>query len=188
MYSRDPIGAGFKAGSFEVENLDQARRNEKRVKLDIPIVDAFSNSFGYQPIPFFAFSRPSFKVMRVGDISGPPWRFYTSFHMRPQIPDTTHLFVESIPALVRRNMTGCRNLSASTNGMVGPCSAPPAANGGTEDKEHAHVTETRRFARRNRHRYRQALVPHRRPRSARCHRAAAEVLAWPGAGPTRQSA
>ena len=51
-----------------------------------------------------------------------------------------------------------------------------------------HVSETRRFARRNRHRYRQKLVPHRWPESARCHRAAAEMVARPGAGPTRQSA
>src|SRR6516165_6183449 len=43
-----------------------------------------------------------------------------------------------------------------------------------------HVTEARQFDRRNRHRYRQELVPRRWPESARCHRAAAEMVAWPG--------
>src|SRR5258707_3619461 len=60
--------------------------------------------------------------------------------------------------------------------------------GGTEDKEQRHVTETRHFARRNRHRYRQELVPHRWPESARGHRAPAEVVAWSGGGPARQCA
>src|SRR5258706_111272 len=58
--------------------------------------------------------------------------------------------------------------------------------GGTEDKGARHVTETRHFARRNRHRYRQELVPHRWPESARCHRAAAEMVARPGGGPADQ--
>src|SRR5262249_18413972 len=39
-----------------------------------------------------------------------------------------------------------------------------------------HVTEARHFVRRSRHRYRQELVPHRWPESARCYRAAAEVV------------
>src|SRR5437764_12923996 len=75
---------------------------------------------------------------------------------------------------------------------MGPAVLPPCQQrmlaGGTEDKEHRHVTETRHFARRNRHRYRQELVPHRWPESARCHRAAAEVVAWPGGDTAGQSA
>ena len=42
------------------------------------------------------------------------------------------------------------------------------------------MTETQHRNRRNRHRYRQELVPCRGPRSARCHCAASEVVAWPG--------
>src|SRR5229473_5622649 len=72
----------------------------------------------------------------------------------------------------------------------GRAPALPATNTGRGHRRQGarHVTETRHFARRNRHRYRQELVPHRWPESARCHRAAAEVVAWPGGGPARQSA
>src|SRR5262245_30920849 len=41
---------------------------------------------------------------------------------------------------------------------------------------------------RSRHRYRQELVPHRRPESARCDRASAEMVAWPGRGATCEPA
>src|SRR3954463_3058460 len=51
-----------------------------------------------------------------------------------------------------------------------------------------HVSETRRFARGHRHRYRQELVPHHWPESARRHRAAAEVVARLGGNAARQPA
>src|SRR5258708_901322 len=63
-----------------------------------------------------------------------------------------------------------------------PAPAASDAYAGYRRQGARHVTETRHVARRNRHRYRQELVPHRWPRSARCHRAAAEVVAWPGVG------
>jgi transposase len=58
----------------------------------------------------------------------------------------------------------------------GRAPALPATNTGRGHRRQGarHVTETRHFARRNRHRYRQELVPHRWPESARCHRAATE--------------
>jgi hypothetical protein len=63
----------------------------------------------------------------------------------------------------------------------GRAPALPATNAGRGHRRQGarHVTEARHFARRNRHRYRQELVPHRWPESARCYRAAAEVVAWP---------
>src|SRR5258706_10306835 len=67
----------------------------------------------------------------------------------------------------------------------GRAPALPAANAGRGHRRQGarHVTETRHVARRNRHRYRQELVPHCRPESARCHRTATEVVAWPSGGP-----
>src|SRR5260221_8674636 len=64
----------------------------------------------------------------------------------------------------------------------GRAPALPAMNAGRGHRRQGarHVTETRHFAGRNRHRYRQELVPHCRPESARCHRTATEVVAWPG--------
>src|ERR1700746_3091338 len=59
--------------------------------------------------------------------------------------------------------------------------------GGTEEGAR-HVTETRHLARRNRHRYRQELVPRRGARSPWCDRAPAEMVAWPGRGATCQLA
>src|SRR5258705_13161890 len=51
-----------------------------------------------------------------------------------------------------------------------------------------HVSETQLSDRRDRHRYRQELVPHRGPRSARRNRAAAEVVTRPGRSTARQPA
>src|SRR5260221_8979887 len=67
-------------------------------------------------------------------------------------------------------------------GWSGRAPALPVTNAGRGHRRQGarHVTETRQFARRNRHRYRQELVPHRWPESARCHRAAADVVAWSG--------
>src|SRR6516165_4172508 len=78
----------------------------------------------------------------------------------------------------------------TANGMVRPCSRPACSEcwQGAPKTGARHVTETRQLARRNRHRYRQELVPHRWPKSARCRRAAAEMVAWAGGGPARQSA
>src|SRR5262245_7585279 len=50
------------------------------------------------------------------------------------------------------------------------------------------VSETQRSDRRDRHRYRQELVPPRGSRSPRCHRAAAEVVTRPGGNAARQPA
>src|SRR6516225_6065071 len=81
-------------------------------------------------------------------------------------------------------------MAASLAALVRPCSRPACSEcwQGAPKTGARHVTETRQLARRNRHRYRQELVPHRWPKSARCHRAAAEMVAWPGGGPARQSA
>src|SRR5215470_13320609 len=67
----------------------------------------------------------------------------------------------------------------TANGMVRPCSRPACSEcwQGAPKTGARHVTETRQLARRNRHRYRQELVPHRWPKSARCRRAAAEMVA-----------
>src|SRR6202043_2990494 len=51
-----------------------------------------------------------------------------------------------------------------------------------------HVPETQLSDRRDRHRSRQELVPHRGPRSARRNRAAAEVVTRPGRSTARQPA
>src|ERR1700730_301422 len=72
----------------------------------------------------------------------------------------------------------------------GRAPALPATNtgGGHRRQGARHVTETRHFANRDRHRYRQELVPHRGPRSARRNRAAAEVVTRPGSSTARQPA
>src|SRR6266576_7213726 len=49
-----------------------------------------------------------------------------------------------------------------------------------------HVSDTQYCDRRDRHRYRQELVPRRGPRCARRHRAAAKVVAWPSGSAARQ--
>src|SRR6202011_1485027 len=49
-----------------------------------------------------------------------------------------------------------------------------------------HVPDTQYRDRRDRHRYRQELVPRRGPRCARRHRAAAKVVAWPSGSAARQ--
>src|SRR5262245_54674093 len=76
-------------------------------------------------------------------------------------------------------------------GWSGRAPAPPvieAGARGSEVKEHApHVTSQFRN-RRDRHRYRQELVSPRRARSARCDRAAAEVVAWSDGSAAGQSA
>src|SRR5229473_2300238 len=55
-------------------------------------------------------------------------------------------------------------------GWSGRAPALPATDAGRGHRRQGarHVTEPRRFARRNRYRYRQELVPHRWPESARC--------------------
>src|ERR1700736_4374379 len=72
----------------------------------------------------------------------------------------------------------------------GRAPALPATNtgGGHRRQGARHVTETRHFANRDRHRYRQELVPHRGPRSARRNRAAAEVVTRPGRSTAHQPA
>src|ERR1700751_2947287 len=59
--------------------------------------------------------------------------------------------------------------------------APPAISWPGAPRQGArHVSDTQYRDRRDRHRYRQELVPRRGPRYARRHRAAAKVVAWPG--------
>src|ERR1700736_3282297 len=75
-------------------------------------------------------------------------------------------------------------------GWSGRAPALPArqAGRGRSRQGARHVSETQRSDRRDRHRYRQKLVPHRGPRSPRCHRAAAEVVTRPGGNAARQPA
>src|SRR5260370_37496821 len=63
-------------------------------------------------------------------------------------------------------------------GWSGRAPALPArqAGKGRPRQGARHVSETQLSDRRDRHRYRQELVPHRGPRSARRNRAAAEVV------------
>ena len=72
----------------------------------------------------------------------------------------------------------------------GRAPALPAREAGQGHPRHGarHVPETHLSDRRDRHRYRQELVSHRRPGSARCNRAAAEVVTRPGGNPARQPA
>src|SRR6202047_2588719 len=75
-------------------------------------------------------------------------------------------------------------------GWSGRAPAPPAieAGKGRPRQGARHVSETQLSDRRDRHRYRQELVPHRGPRSARRNRAAAEVVTRPGRSTARQPA
>src|ERR1700676_5600592 len=59
--------------------------------------------------------------------------------------------------------------------------APPASEAGKGHQRQGarHVSDTQYRDRRDRHRYRQELVPRRGPQCARRHRAAAKVVAWP---------
>src|SRR6266849_6609003 len=65
-------------------------------------------------------------------------------------------------------------------GWSGRAPAPPAseAGKGRQRRGARHVSDSQYRNRRDRHRYRQELVPRRGPRCAR-HRAASEVVAWP---------
>src|SRR6267143_4127283 len=77
----------------------------------------------------------------------------------------------------------------SANGMVRPCSCPASKRswqGAPKTRSTRHVSDTQYRDRRDRHRYRQELVPRRRPRCARRHRAAAKVVAWPSGSAARQ--
>src|SRR6195256_2147297 len=75
-------------------------------------------------------------------------------------------------------------------GWSGRAPALPAREGGGGPKKKGPrlVPKPPPPPRRNRHRYRQELVPHRWPESARCHRAAAEVVTRPGGNAARQPA
>src|SRR5580692_7228088 len=73
--------------------------------------------------------------------------------------------------LSRLAETPCTN---SANGMVRPCPCPAnkrSWQGGAKDKGARHVSDIQYRDRRDRHRYRQELVPRRGPRCARRHRA-----------------
>src|SRR5215472_5760309 len=73
-------------------------------------------------------------------------------------------------------------------GWSGRAPAPTASEAGKGHQSQGarHVTETQQLNRGGRHRYRQELVPRRGPRSARCDRAAAEVVTWTGGNTARQ--
>src|ERR1700720_762740 len=66
-------------------------------------------------------------------------------------------------------------------GWSGRALAPPASEAGKGRQRQGarHVSDTQYRDRRDRHRYRQELVPRRGPRCARRHRAAAKVVAAP---------
>src|SRR3981189_1472343 len=72
-------------------------------------------------------------------------------------------------------------------GWSGRAPAPPASEAGKGRQRQGarHVSDTQYRDRRDRHRYRQELVPRRGPRCARRHRAAAKVVAWPGGSAAR---
>src|ERR1700730_12414272 len=73
-------------------------------------------------------------------------------------------------------------------GWSGRAPAPPASEAGKGRQRQGarHVSDTQYRDRRDRHRYRQELVPRRGPRCARRHRAAAKVVAWPSGSAARQ--
>src|SRR5882724_11825127 len=73
-------------------------------------------------------------------------------------------------------------------GWSGRAPAPPAseAGKGRQRRGARHVSDSQYRNRRDRHRYRQELVPRRGPRCARRHRAAAKVVAWPSGSAARQ--
>src|SRR6266851_689592 len=69
-----------------------------------------------------------------------------------------------------------------------PASPASEAGKGHQRQGARHVSDTQHRDRRDRHRYRQELVPRRGPRCARRHRAAAKVVAWPSGSAARQYA
>src|SRR6266404_1425005 len=73
-------------------------------------------------------------------------------------------------------------------GWSGRAPAPPASEAGKGRQRQGarHVSDTQYRDRRDRHRYRQELVPRRGPRCAWRHRAAAKVVAWPSGSAARQ--
>src|ERR1700676_5125926 len=73
-------------------------------------------------------------------------------------------------------------------GWSGRAPAPPASEAGKGRQRQGarHVPDTQYRDRRDRHRYRQELVPRRGPRCARRHRAAAKMVAWPSGSAARQ--
>src|SRR5260370_36667307 len=73
-------------------------------------------------------------------------------------------------------------------GWPGGAPAPPASEAGKGHQRQGarHVSDTQYRDRRDRHRYRQELVPRRGPQCARRHRAAAKVVAWPSRSAARQ--
>src|SRR5882724_401448 len=73
-------------------------------------------------------------------------------------------------------------------GWSGRAPAPPAseAGKGRQRRGARHVSDSQYRNRRDRHRYRQELVPRRGPRCARRHRAAAKMVAWPSGSAARQ--
>src|SRR3984957_3527202 len=73
-------------------------------------------------------------------------------------------------------------------GWSGRAPAPPAseADKGRQRQGARYVSDIQYRDRCDRHRYRQELVPRRRPRCARRHRAAAKVVAWPSGSAPRQ--
>src|ERR1700682_5743632 len=73
-------------------------------------------------------------------------------------------------------------------GWSGRAPAPPASEAGKGHQRQGarHVSDTQYRDRRDRHRYRQVLVPRRGPQCARRHRAAAKVVAWPSRSAARQ--
>src|SRR6202043_4151929 len=81
-------------------------------------------------------------------------------------------------------------MAASLAALVRPCSGPDSTKAGKGRSRQGarHVSETQRSDRRDRHRYRQELVPHRGSGSPRCHRAAAEVVTRPSGNAARQPA
>src|SRR6266487_2413267 len=66
-------------------------------------------------------------------------------------------------------------------GWSGRAPAPPASEAGKGRQRQGarHVSDIQYRDRRDGHRSRQERVPRRGPRCARCHRAAAKVVAWP---------
>src|SRR5712671_2475132 len=90
-------------------------------------------------------------------------------------------------ALLRTNSIP-RDGACLLMGWSGRAPAPPAseAGKGRQRRGARHVSDSQYRNRRDRHRYRQELVPRRGPRCARRHRAAAKVVAWPSGSAARQ--
>ncbi len=75
-------------------------------------------------------------------------------------------------------------------GWSGRAPAPAASDAcaGHQRQGARHGRSSQEFDRLRRHRHRQELVPRRRSRWARRHRAAAEVITWPGGSTVREYA